>query len=193
MRASSNPFLLERRKGAILVTFNRPEIRSPLSVEVINDLLAVVKSAGGNSEPRKWVFTGVGNVFASGADLREIAAIDQGNAADFARQGQDLMNAIADLKFETIAAINGYCFGGALDLAVSCRTRIASPNAIFAHPGAGLGIMTGWGGTQRLPRLISQPHALEMFFTTDRIDAGRALEVGLIDEIAPEPLRRALE
>ena len=88
----------------------------------------------------------------------------------------------------TFAVINGYCFGGALDLALACKRRIASPNARFAHPGAGLGIITGWGGTQRLPRLIGQANSLEIFFTASPIDAGRALSIGLIDEIARNTL-----
>jgi enoyl-CoA hydratase/carnithine racemase len=93
----------------------------------------------------------------------------------------------------TIAAINGYCFGGALDLAVACRHRIASPNAQFAHPGVSLGIITGWGGTQRLPRLIGETPTLEMLLTAGRFDAEWALRRGLVDEIADDPLEYALD
>jgi enoyl-CoA hydratase len=114
------------------------------------------------------------------------------NAAEFARRGQDLMAKIAILPQTTIAAINGFCFGGALDLALACDTRISSPVATFAHPGAGLGIMTGWGGTQRLPRLIGQANALELFFTASPIDAARALSLGLIDKIVDDPLSHVL-
>jgi enoyl-CoA hydratase/carnithine racemase len=138
------------------------------------------------------VFTGTDDVFASGADLREIAMITPDNAADFARRGQNLMNAISQLPQTVIAAINGFCFGGALDLALACDRRIASPNAQFAHPGAGLGIITGWGGTQRLPRLVGRAATLEMFFTASPITAERAFRIGLIDDIADEPLEAAL-
>jgi len=92
----------------------------------------------------------------------------------------------------TIAAVNGYCFGGALDLALACDRRIASPNAKFAHPGAGLGIITGWGGTQRLPRLIGTANTLEMFFSATPVDAERALAIGLVDEIVADSLSAAL-
>jgi enoyl-CoA hydratase/carnithine racemase len=91
----------------------------------------------------------------------------------------------------TIAAINGFCFGGALDLALACERRIASPNAVFSHPGVTLGIITGWGGTQRLPRLIGEARALEMFITARRVTASEALETGLIDGISNDPLETA--
>jgi enoyl-CoA hydratase len=138
------------------------------------------------------IFTGTADVFASGADLREIAEVTSDIATEFARRGQSLMWKIASLPQTTIAAINGYCFGGALDLVLACDKRIASPNAKFAHPGTGLGIITGWGGTQRLPRLIGEAGALEMFFTASPVNAERALRVGLIDAIYDEPLARAL-
>ena len=93
----------------------------------------------------------------------------------------------------TIAAVNGYCFGGALDLALACKRRISGQGARFAHPGTGLGIITGWGGTQRLPRLIGRSAALEMFFTAEAIDAEQALAIGLADEIADDPLSRAVQ
>jgi enoyl-CoA hydratase/carnithine racemase len=95
-------------------------------------------------------------------------------------------------KTASIAAVNGLCFGGAFDLALACRRRIASPNAVFSHPGANLGIMTGWGGTQRLPRLVGEARALEIFLTGKRVSAVEALQIGLIDEIAENPLEFAL-
>ncbi|HKP69182.1 MAG TPA: enoyl-CoA hydratase/isomerase family protein, partial [Pyrinomonadaceae bacterium] len=91
-----------------------------------------------------------------------------------------------------IAAINGVCFGGALDLALACDRRIASPNALFSHPGAGLGIITGWGGTQRLPRLVGEAVALELLFTGVRVSAEEALRYGLVDMVAHDPLAVAL-
>ena len=93
------------------------------------------------------------------------------------------MRKISELPNLTIAFINGFCFGGGLDLALSCKERIAAPNAMFCHPGANLGIMTGWGGTQRLPRLVGEARALEMFLLAKRVDAQEALQIGLVDEI----------
>ena len=183
----------EIHDGILIIRFTRPEIRNPLSVAVLKVLHEIVDDCSESAETSGVIFTGVGDVFASGADLREIAALTAETAPDFARRGQNLMAMIASLPQTTIAAINGYCFGGALDLALACNRRIASQNAKFAHPGTGLGIITGWGGTQRLPRLIGQSNALEMFFTATAIDTDRALAIGLIDEIADEALSRALE
>lgn len=184
---------VERHNRAVVITFTRPEIRSPLSVAVLDRLYEVLGRLRDEPVPEKVVFTGEGDCFASGADLREIDRIQPAEAADFARYGQGLMSSISEFPAETVAAVNGFCFGGALDLALACKRRIASPAATFAHPGAGLGILTGWGGTQRLPRLIGTGHALEMLFTASPIGAGRALEIGLVDSIADDLLAAALE
>jgi enoyl-CoA hydratase/carnithine racemase len=187
----SNPVIVEEIGRSLVVKFNRPEIRSPLSIEVLDILSRLV----GDIDPRvaTMIFTGTANVFASGADLREIGGISGGDAArEFSLRGQHLMTSIAGLSCDTVAAINGFCFGGALDLALACRGRIASPDAVFSHPGADLGIMTGWGGTQRLPRLIGEARALEMFFTAQRVDAREALAIGLVDAIVSDPLAAAL-
>jgi enoyl-CoA hydratase len=162
-----------------------------MSREVVERLHEFVDSL--NDSSNKLIFTGTGDAFASGANLNEIAALSANDAPEFARLGQALMNKIAELPQTTIAAINGFCFGGALDLALSCDVRIASPIAKFAHPGSSLGIITGWSGTQRLPRLIGTAFANEMFFTASPIDARRALTIGLIDEIADDPPERALQ
>jgi len=124
--------------------------------------------------------------------LREIAAVDGATAREFAIRGQSLFGLIADRSDTTIAAVNGFCFGGALDLALACGRRIASPDAIFSHPGANLGIITGWGGTQRLPRLIGEANAIEMLFMAKRVTAPEALAIGLIDAIADDPLKAAV-
>ena len=181
--------VVENFSENLLVTFNRPEIRSPLSIFVLDELHEIVGQA--ISEKRNLIFTGRLDVFASGADLREIARVTSETAPEFARRGQSLMNKISEIN--AVAAVNGFCFGGALDLALACRQRIAAPDAQFSHPGANLGIMTGWGGTQRLPRLIGQGMALEMFFTAKRVAAEEALKIGLIDRISINPLETALE
>ncbi len=188
----SNELNIEHKGDAMIVRFNRPEIRNPLSVTVLDQLHAIVDDLAAESDIDKLIFTGSGDSFASGADLREIASVLPENAHDFARYGQSLMAKVSALPQTTIAAINGWCFGGALDLALSCDIRIASPDARFAHPGAGLGIITGWGGTQRLPRLVGTANANEMFFTASPIDAAWALRVGLLDMIAEDVVAAAL-
>ena len=188
----SNAVIIVEIGQSVIVRFNRPEIRSPLSIEVLERLSDILGDIEKSNDIGKVIFTGVGNVFASGADLREIANVDASSAREFAERGQWLMRRIFELRQMSIAAVNGVCFGGALDLALACKLRIASPAATFAHPGADLGIITGWGGTQRLPRLIGEAKALEMFFTTKRLTADRALTIGLVDEVAADPLTRAL-
>lgn len=187
----SEYLVTERIGEALVVQFTRPEIRNPLSREVVERLHEIVDSI--DVGVNKVIFTGTGDAFASGANLNEIAALSPDDAPEFACLGQSLMQKIDELPQLVIAAINGHCFGGALDLALSCDVRIASPNARFAHPGAGLGIITGWSGTQRLPRLVGTANANEMFFTASPIDAERALKIGLIDEIQDDVLARALE
>jgi enoyl-CoA hydratase len=187
LRIMSNELTVERRGRSVLVTFTRPEIRNPLSVTVLDQLYQIVDGFSDGC----LIFTGSGESFASGADLREIADVTGDQSRDFARYGQDLMRKISSLSQPTIAAINGFCFGGALDLALACDRRVASPNAKLAHPGTGLGIITGWGGTQRLPRLVGRGNALEMFFTASAIGAEHALRIGLVDEIADDALERA--
>lgn len=188
----SNAILIEEIGRNIVVRFNRPEIRSPLSIAVLEELSEIVNDVEKRDDIDTLIFTGVGNVFASGADLREIAQIEAENAREFALRGQELMGRVSELRVKTIAAVNGICFGGALDLALACRYRIASPDAVFSHPGADLGIITGWSGTQRLPRLVGEAVALEMFFTAKRVTADEALGYGLVDRIVTDPLDFAL-
>jgi len=188
----SESVLLEQIENKLVVRFNRPEIRSPLSINVLEKLHAVTDNILIDQTIQTVIFTGTDNVFASGADLREIAKVNGDTAREFALRGQTLMIKIAAMPQTTIAAVNGFCFGGALDLALACDKRIASPNAIFSHPGANLGIITGWGGTQRLPRLVGEAKALEIFLTAKRVTAEEALDIGLIDKISENPLRESL-
>ncbi len=187
----SDALRIKKSSDKIIIRFDRPEIRSPLSIFVLEEIRTILKENSDDKFIKTIIFTGEKDVFASGADLREIAEITKDTAKDFAVRGQSLMNRIAQMPQTTIAAINGFCFGGALDLALACDKRIASPNAVFCHPGVNLGIMTGWGGTQRLPELIGEAKALEMFLTAKKIGAAEALKIGLIDEISQNPLEKA--
>lgn len=183
---------VELINSSAVIRFVRPEIKNPLSIETLEALNLILDEVKSNKNIVKLIFTGSGDTFASGANLREIAGVTKDTATEFALRGQRLMNKISSLKHKTIAAVNGFCFGGALDLALACQTRIASPDAIFCHPGANLGIMTGWGGTQRLPRLVGEANALEMFLTAKKLAANEALRIGLIDVITENPLNYSL-
>jgi enoyl-CoA hydratase len=138
------------------------------------------------------ILTGNNKFFSAGADLNEIIALSAPEAFEFARMGQRLMNAVANFPAPTFAAINGYCMGGGLDLALACQYRIASSEAIFGHRGAALGLLTGWGGTQRLPRLIGKARALQLLCAAEKLTAESALRAGLINAIADNPAAAAI-
>jgi enoyl-CoA hydratase/carnithine racemase len=141
---------------------------------------------------RPLIVAGNRQFFSVGADLNEIAALTGSEAYQFSAMGQALMNALASYPAPVIAAIEGHCMGGGLDLALACHRRIAAPHAVFGHRGAALGLVTGWGGTQRLPRLIGKSRALELFVAAEKVSAARALEIGLVDAIADDPVIAAM-
>src|SRR6266542_3070396 len=190
---NSPPIVTEISDSTAIVRFNRPAQRNPLSLETVQELRRTTSSLFPRGNIQTVVFTGTDDVFASGANIRELAQLNAGAALEFSRFGQDLFQTIADARQVTIAAINGYCMGGALDLALSCDIRVASKSAIFSHPVARLGIITGWGGTQRLPLIIGRARALEFFATTRRYSSTEALEISLISDVADPVLDHALE
>ncbi|MGA2335495.1 MAG: enoyl-CoA hydratase/isomerase family protein [Terriglobales bacterium] len=155
--------------------------------ELKNDLKGELK------EPlRPLIVAGNRQFFSVGADLNEIAVLTGPEAYEFSVMGQALMSALASYSAPVIAAVEGHCMGGGLDLALACHRRIAAPHAVFAHRGAALGLMTGWGGTQRLPRLIGKSRALELFVAAEKVSAARALEIGMVDAIADDPVAEAM-
>lgn len=156
-------------------------------------MLALTQALGElRSEERGLVITGNPKFFSAGAELSEIAGLDGPTGFEFAKMGQELMSAVVSFPAPVIAAVQGYCMGGGLDLALACRHRIASPHAIFGHRGAALGLITGWGGTQRLPRLIGKSKALEMFLAAEKLTASQALRIGLVDAISQDPVAEAV-
>jgi enoyl-CoA hydratase len=186
------PLLIEFNDLSAVIRFNRPHSRNALSASTLQLLSHTLDSLLSREDLSAVIFTGRDDVFASGADIRELIELNAECAKAFSEMGQQLFQRIADARQITIAAINGYCMGGALDLALACDIRIASNNAVFAHPGTRLGIITGWGGTQRLPRVICKARALELFLTARRITGREALEMGFVSELADPVLDRAL-
>ena len=184
--------ITEPATSVLLVRLNRPTERNPLSIAILQALQAELPKWFASDRIKTIIFTGTADVFASGANIRELVTLDSRTAREFTELGQKLLNDIAATRQTTIAAINGYCIGGGLDLALACDLRIASANAKFAHPGARLGIITGWGGTQRLPRLIGRTRAFEMFLTTRTLRADEALLSGLVDLVADPVVAEAL-
>ncbi len=157
-----------------------------LTREAITTVTGVMKDLARRSQPL--VIAGNTKFFSAGADLSEIALLTSSDAYAFAHMGQQLMNLIAEFPAPVYAAIEGYCMGGGFDLALACHYRIASPLAIFGHRGAALGLMTGWGGTQRLPRLVGKARALEIFVCSEKLQSQRALAMGLINAVAEDPV-----
>lgn len=179
-----NPSLLiESRSSIATVRFNRSSQRNPLSTATLRELEEAVAALANHSEIKALIFTGMNGVFASGADIHELRALTSETAGEFSRRGQRLFQSMVEAKQLTIAAVNGCCVGGALDLALACDLRFASSDAVFAHPGARLGIITGWGGTQRLPRLIGAARAIEMSATARRLTSAEAYEFGLVNRV----------
>jgi enoyl-CoA hydratase len=190
----NSPAILSEVIGSVaLLRFNRPAKRNPLSRATLEELKCLLSSLLPRNDIEAIVFTGTEAVFAAGADIQELTQLDPASAFEFSKFGQGLFQSIADARQVTIAAINGYCMGGALDLALACDIRIASRSAVFSHPGGKLGIITGWGGTQRLPRLIGRARALELFATAGKYSSEAALEMGLINRVADPVIECALE
>jgi enoyl-CoA hydratase/carnithine racemase len=183
---SQTSFQLEEHDGVSFLRLESDEGTNRLTHACVVSLSETLH--GLRHEARPLVIAGNSRFFSAGANLEEIAALNGPAAYQFSRLGQGLMATIENFPAPVYAAISGYCMGGGLDLALSCHRRIASPNAIFGHRGAALGLITGWGGTQRLPRLIGKARAVEMFVAAEKVSAAQALRMGLIDRIAEDPI-----
>lgn len=188
--------LVEHRDDVLLVTLNRPRKGNALSNELIDAIgeLAVSLHRGGrNGSAVAVVLTGAGStVFSAGADINGLVGLTEATAIAQMRRGQLVFDALEDTPQAVIAAVNGIAFGGGLELAMACDIRIAAPHARFGQPEITLGNIPGWGGTQRLPRLIGEGRALELILTGEPVDATRALELGLVNSIADDPVAAAL-
>jgi len=187
---SATVFQLEERGNVRLVRLRSDDGTNRLTRECVLSLAGAVERLA--QEKRPIVFTGNDRFFSAGAELEEIAALDGPTAYEFSKMGQTLMGAIDCFPAPVYAAVSGYCMGGGLDLALACHHRIASPHAVFGHRGAALGLITGWGGTQRLPRLVGKGRALEMFVAAEKIMVAAALRIGLVDAIANDPVAESI-
>lgn len=184
----SSSVVLEALGEIAVIRLTQPSTRNALSRTTLDQLDTKIELVCDSPSYRGLIITGTGDSFAAGADIRELASLDREGAAEFARHGQSIFQKIARSRLLTIAAINGYCIGGGLDLALACSLRYSCPDAIFAHPGATLGIITGWGGTQRLPALIGVNAALDVLLTARRVSALEAAELGLVDAVVQDPV-----
>src|SRR5215467_10094205 len=182
-------FQIEERQGVRILRLQSGDGTNRLTLECVLVLTDAIRKLADDS--RSLIITGNNKFFSAGADLEEISALNGSAAYEFSKKGQALMAAIENFPAPVYAAIAGYCMGGGLDLALACHRRIASPNAILGHRGAALGLITGWGGTQRLPLLIGKARALQMLVAAEKVSAPQALQIGLVDAIAEDPVAEA--
>ena len=193
---NSGHHTIDRSQGCAILRLASAEPTNVLSKAVISSLRLVVEEFtddASNGRLKALIITGNENFFSAGADLKEISQLRSPAAFEFSRHGQKLTQSIDSFPVPVIAAIRGYCMGGGMDLALACDYRIAAPNAVFGHRGASLGVITGWGGTQRLPRLVGKARALEMFLQAEMVKADEALRIGLVDKVVDDPVAHSLE
>jgi enoyl-CoA hydratase len=185
-----NPTLkIEREGGVVVITLHRPEALNALNLSVFDELEAVFTSLAEDPSLRAVILTGAGKAFVAGADIKEMAAFTPPQARAFARRGQQVMNLIESFPRPVLAAVNGFALGGGCELAMACDLRIASERAKAGQPEVNLGVVPGFGGTQRLARLVGRAKAKYLLFTGEVISADHALALGLFDEVvAPEML-----
>ena len=173
------------KQGILQITLNRPEKLNVLSNELLSELESIFKNAQQDPAVKALLLTGAGKAFCAGADITRLAEINAQDGNLFAQQGQNTFRLLETLGKPSLAAINGYAMGGGCELAMAASLRIAATTAIFAQPEVKLGVIPGYGGTQRLPRLVGKGRALEICLTGRSIKAEEALAIGLVTEVVP--------
>ena len=179
--------LLVDRDGAVaVVTINRPKVLNALNTQTISELTRALHELQQDAAVRAIVLTGAGEKsFVAGADINELAVLSPAQGKEHGRAGQTLFAFIETLGKPVIAAINGFALGGGCELAMACTLRVAADTARFGQPEINLGIIPGYAGSQRLPRLVGQGIALELLLTGEMISASRAYEIGLVNRVVP--------
>jgi enoyl-CoA hydratase len=176
--------LVEDIGGTAVITINRPTALNALNLATLGELEAAFAALSGDRSIRAVIITGSGaKAFVAGADIAEMQKMSPAQARSFAKYGQGVFARLERLPQPVIAAVNGFALGGGCELAMACDIRIAAENAKFGQPETGLGITPGFGGSQRLPRLIGEGRAKELLFTADVIDAADALRIGLVNKV----------
>lgn len=181
---SNQNILREDQASIVILTINRPEVLNALNLETLVELHTMLNQVAVDEQKSVVIITGAGErAFIAGADISYMQDLSPLEAREFARMGHDVMRTIEELKQPVIAAINGFALGGGCELALSCDIRYCSDNAKFGQPEVGLGVIPGFGGTQRLPRLIGKGHAAELVYSGKMIDATEALRIGLVNHL----------
>lgn len=179
--------ILTKSDYKAVITINRPQSLNALNAGTLKDLNNALEELDNDDSIRVIIITGAGEKsFVAGADIKEFADFGQNQAEELARNGQNLVfNKIENMSKPVIAAVNGFALGGGLELAMACHFRYASENAKMGLPEVTLGLIPGYGGTQRLPKLVGKGLANELIFTAKMISAQRAKEIGLVNEVFP--------
>lgn len=178
--------ILEKEEGIALVTINRPKVLNALNADLLKELGAVVDEIEKDQEIRVVIITGAGEkAFVAGADIAFMSKLNPLEAKAFAQLGQRVFSKIENMSKPVIAAVNGFALGGGNEIAMSCDIRIASEKAKFGQPEVQLGLIAGFGGTQRLSRLVNPGLAKEILFTADQYDAESAHKMGLVNHVVP--------
>lgn len=173
--------------GIFTITINRPDKLNALNRQVMTDLLSVIQEVENNAAIKAVLLTGAGQkAFVAGADISEFVGLNSGEGMDLARRGQEIFFRFENCSKPIIAAVNGFALGGGCELAMACHFRIATENAKFGQPEVNLGLIPGYGGTQRLVQLIGKGRALELLMTGGMIDAPTALQYGLVNYVVPQ-------
>ena len=181
-----NLVLLKEDAGVCTLTINRPDYYNALNHKILSELDSKFDWISQKSDCRAVILTGMGNkAFIAGADIKAMSQMDAHDAGEFSKLGQDLTVKIENLTIPVIAAVNGFALGGGCEFAMACHIRYASENAVFGQPEVRLGLIAGFGGTQRLPRLIGRGRALEMLLSGDNISAKEAFQMGLVNKVVP--------
>ncbi len=176
-----------------IITVDRQQALNALNQDVLYELGLAFDLAASDTEVRALVITGAGRAFVAGADIADLRDLGDSFAGrDTSLGGQDVANTLASLPFPTVAAINGFALGGGLELALAADLRVAAPGARMGLPEVGLGLIPGFGGTQRLPRLIGQSRALDLILTARHVAADEALQLGLVNRVAEDALEAAV-
>ena len=176
--------LYQTNSGIATVTVNRPAVRNALNSATMRELRSAFEEAQADESVRVIILTGSGDkAFVAGADINELARLSPVEGRDYSLSGQAVFDFIENLGKPVIAAVNGYALGGGCELAIACTFRIASDNAVFGQPEVKLGIIPGYGGTQRLPRLVGRGPAAQLLVTGEMIPAAEALRIGLVNQV----------
>ena len=173
--------------GIATVTINRPDKLNALNDQVLNELSFVFREINITDEIKGIIVTGAGDkAFVAGADIAELSELEERSGRMTSQKGQQIFQAIEDTRKPVIAVVNGYALGGGAELAMACHLRMATPNAVFGLPEVGLGLIPGYGGTQRLPKIVGTARAIEMILTGRQVKAQEALKMGLVNTVVED-------